>query len=152
MSNKNQEKPLLAWESFPMQDNPTRTYWLIIYLVAALAILWYITIVFWDAAFFYVLGFIFLVFPLLPYFIKTKYKLYDKRIEIRYLFIKVEKNYSDFGCFYADKKGVMLSTFTMPRWLDSYRGQSLRFSKDQKEKDQLIQILEDKIGKNADKS
>lgn len=150
MSNDSREKPLLEWESFPLKEFPERTYWLLIYLAVALAILWFVTVVLWEAPFFYVLGFIFLVFPLLPYFISTKYKLYEKRIEVYYTFIKSEKKYSEFGCYYSDKKGVMLSTFRRPRWLDSYRGQSLRFSKNQKEKEKLYEILEDKIGNNVD--
>ena len=61
--------------------------------------------------------------------------------------IRIEKKYVDFGCFYADKKGVMLSTFKKPRRLDNFRGQSVRFSKNQKEKEELLKLLENKIGK-----
>jgi hypothetical protein len=41
----------------------------------------------------------------------------------------------------------MLSTFKMPRRLDPFRGQSLRFSKTKAEKEQLLEILRNKIGK-----
>jgi len=40
----------------------------------------------------------------------------------------------------------MLSTFKMPRNLDPFRGLSLRFSKTRNEKDELLIILEEKIG------
>jgi hypothetical protein len=84
---------------------------------------------------------------LLPYFIQTEYELYEDRYLARYLFIKISRPYSDFGCFYQDKRGIMLSTFKMPRRLDAFRGQSLRFSKDRQEETELISILTTKIGK-----
>lgn len=61
--------------------------------------------------------------------------------------MKVERKYKDFGCFYSDKHGVMLSTFKTPRRLDPFRGLSVRFSKTQSEKDELLKFLENKIGK-----
>ncbi|RLC48951.1 MAG: hypothetical protein DRZ79_06615, partial [Candidatus Cloacimonadota bacterium] len=64
-----------------------------------------------------------------------------------YFIIKVEKKYSDFRCYYADKKGVMLGTFSRPRRLDNFRGQSIRFSKTQEEKERLFKLLDEKIGK-----
>ena len=84
---------------------------------------------------------------LLPYFIQTQYELYDTEIVIYYAFIKVSRPYSQFACFYRDKLGLMLSTFKVPRRLDPFRGQSLRFSKTQKEVPQLLNILREKIGK-----
>ncbi|HNX03322.1 MAG TPA: hypothetical protein PKM71_06645, partial [Candidatus Cloacimonas sp.] len=84
---------------------------------------------------------------LLPYFILTEYELYEDRVQVRYLFLKVSRPFSDFGCFYEDKRGIMLSTFTAPRRLDAFRGLSLRFSADKKEREQLIFILMQKIGK-----
>ena len=80
------------------------------------------------------------------YFIPTRYEFYEYKILVWYAGIKIEKRYSDFKCYYADKKGVMLGTFMRPRRLDSFRGQSLRYSKTKKEKEQLLELLEQKIG------
>jgi len=143
MSNK---EPLLEWESFPLIENTLRSILLVMVLVVIISILWIITIKIWEMPLLYLLGLLFLILPLLPYFIPTRYILCEYTITVIYLFIKIERRYSDFGCHYADKKGVMLGTFKMPRWLDGYRGQSLRFSKDKKEKDRLLRIIEDKIG------
>ncbi len=145
MSNKRDEI-LLEWESFPFRENPRKSIFLVLFLVAMFVFLWYLTIVFWEMPLFYVLGLAFLVFDLLPYFIPTRYVMLENKFYVYYLFFKIEKRYEDFRCFYIDSKGVMLGTFVRPRWLDKYRGQSLRYSANQKEKEQLFELLEKKIG------
>ncbi len=87
-----------------------------------------------------------LIFELLPYFVPTSYFLKDETILIKYPLAKVEKKYSEYGCFYFDKNGIMLSPFSRPHRLDRFRGQSLRFSADKSEKDEVISILKEKIG------
>lgn len=84
---------------------------------------------------------------LLPYFIQTEYEMYETEIIIYYAFIKITRPYAQFGCFYKDKRGVMLSTFKLPRRLDPFRGQSLRFSKSRQEIPALLELLRAKIGK-----
>ena len=96
---------------------------------------------------FYYGGMLLLIANLLPYFILTEYELYETEIIIYYAFIKITRPYSMFGCFYRDKYGIMLSTFKMPRRLDPFRGQSLRFSKSREEIPKLVELLEEKIGK-----
>jgi len=143
MSNK----PLLSWISYPFKDTPLTSVLLIIfYLIISLG-LWEIAVIKWEMPLFFYLGILVFTISLLPYFIPTKYEFFNDKIIITYLFIKVEKNYSDFGCYYADKKGVMLSTFTKPRRLDNFRGQSIRFSKNQTEKEELFKLLDEKVGK-----
>ncbi len=88
----------------------------------------------------------FLFSSLFAYFVPTFYKFYDDHLFIQVGIFKRERNYSEFKCFYADKKGVMLSTFNRPRGLDRFRGQSVRFTKKQAERDDIMQFLEEKIG------
>ena len=104
-------------------------------------------IVEWSMPFFFIAGWLLVVGNLLPYFIITEYELYEREIRIRYIFIKTKRPWTDFGCFYKDKRGVMLSSFKLPRRLDPFRGQSLRFSKTRAEVPELLEILRDKIGK-----
>ena len=144
MSNSNEI--LLEWESFPFRENPKKSALVVIFLVAMFAFLWYLTIILWEMPLFYILGVAFLLFDLLPYFIPTRYVLMENRIQVYYLTIKIEKNYSDFRCYYPDEKGIMLGTFVRPRWLDRFRGQSLRYSQNKQEKEELLLILEKKIG------
>ena len=141
-------KPLLEWKSFPFVERPWTSFFLMLFLILLSFLLWNITIVNWDYPIFYFGGMLLVIGSLLPYFIQTKYELFEDKYIAHYLFIKVERKYSDFGCFYHDKRGIMLSTFKTPRRLDAFRGQSLRFSAGQTEKEALIKILTDNIGKH----
>jgi hypothetical protein len=96
---------------------------------------------------FYFGGMLLVIGNLLPYFIQTEYMMYETEIVVYYAFIKISRPYSQFGCFYKDKYGVMLSTFKLPRRLDPFRGQSLRFSKTREEESALMELLREKIGK-----
>ncbi len=145
MSNNNQDQPLLKWTSFPLIDYPRASILLTVFLVGLAFLLWQIAVVEWQMPLFYVLGLLLVLGNLAPYYIPTQYKLYEDRIDINYFSIKISRKYSDFHCFYADKKGMMLGTFPQPNRLDRFRGQSLRFSKRQEEKTELKEILERKI-------
>ena len=140
-------KPLLSWKSWPFAERPRDSVLLILFLVLLTVLLYRITILSWNTPFFYFGGLILVYANLLPYFIITEYFLYEREVHIRYIFINIRRPYSDFGCYYMDKRGVMLSTFRMPRRLDPFRGQSLRFSKTKAEKDELLAILDQKIGR-----
>ena len=143
MSNK---EPKLSWTSHPLRDYPITSIILIIFIIILSAALWQIAVVSWEMPLFFYLGLGIFFFSLITYFIPTSYEFYEDKIVIYYFFIRVERAYSDFGCFYTDKKGVMLSTFKAPRRLDGFRGQSIRFSKSRTEKDELIKLLKEKIG------
>lgn len=140
-------EPLLEWHSFPFVERPLTSFLLVMFLILLSFVLWQLAVVHWGYPLFYIGGMLLTIGSLLPYFISTKYRLFDDKIVMQYMFIKVERKLSDFGCFYADKRGIMLSTFKTPRRLDVFRGQSLRFSAQQTEKEELIKILKEKIGK-----
>jgi hypothetical protein len=112
-------------------------------------ILWQIAVVEWAMPLFYVLGMLFLLGSLLSWFIPTRYRLWPDRVEVTYFTIHVRRPWTDFRCYYADKRGVMLGTFPRQTRLDRFRGQSVRFSRAQDEKERLFAILNDKIGKKA---
>jgi hypothetical protein len=143
MSNN---EPKLSWTSHPLRDYPLTSIVLIVFIIILSAALWQIAVVSWEMPLFFYLGMGIFFFSLITYFIPTRYEFYEDNIVIYYLFVRIERVYSNFGCFYTDKKGVMLSTFKAPRRLDSFRGQSIRFSKTRSEKDELIKLLNEKIG------
>lgn len=145
----NDVKPLLSWTSHPFLDNLRNSIILSIFIVILGASLWRIAVLNWDMPLFYYLGMLIFLLSLSPYFIPTTYEFHENKIRIYYWFVKVERPYSDFGCFYADKRGVMLSTFKMPRRLDSFRGLNIRFSKSAEEKEMLFKLLTEKIGNQA---
>lgn len=140
-------EPLLKWRSWPLIERPLVSLVLGCFLVLLALVLWNLTVIQWQTPFYYYLGMLLVLGNLLPYFIPTDYELYEDSILVRYVVIKIARKYSDFGCFYRDKRGIMLSTFKLPRRLDAFRGQSLRFSFSKQEMSQLIDILSSKIGK-----
>lgn len=138
---------ILSWNSFPFIERPITSIILVAFIIAITIYLWFISVEKWEMPLFYFVFVLLFTLELLPYFIPTTYKIYEDYIEIRYAFVKVEKKFNMFGCYYADKRGVLLSTFTKPSRLDRFRGQSLRFSKSKNEKDELFSILDKKIGR-----
>ncbi len=137
---------LLSWTSHPFKEYPTMSLLLSIFMILLAIGLWYLAVDVWEMPIFYYIGLFAFFFSLITYFIPTKYNIYNTKIEIYYWFIKVERSFADFGCYYSDKKGVMLSTFKRPRKLDPFRGLSLRFSRNKQEKEELMKILQEKIG------
>ena len=140
-------EPLLSWRSWPFVERPVPSVLLLLFLAFLAWFLWNLAVVQWQLPWFYFLGMLLVLGNLLPYFIPTTYYLYEYEIVVYYLFLKISRRYTDFGCFYSDKRGIMLSTFKLPRRLDPFRGLSLRFSKSQEEKEKLIEILGRKVGK-----
>jgi len=139
-------EPRLKWVSYPFKDFPINSFLLVVFLIIISLLLWKIAVVNWNMPIFFYLGMVLFLLSLITYFIPTTYGLYEDRIVVHYWLFKAERPYSHFGCYYIDKKGVMLSTFKMPRKLDPFRGLSLRFSKTRSEKDDLLEILKEKIG------
>jgi len=113
-------KPLLSWSSWPFIERPATSLFLVSFLFLLTVLLYGLTIVNWNTPFFYFGGLILVYGSLLPYFICTEYELYEREIHVRYVFITIKRPWKDFGCFYKDKRGVMLSTFKMPRRLDPF--------------------------------
>ncbi|HCM16304.1 MAG: hypothetical protein WCY87_03320 [Candidatus Cloacimonadales bacterium] len=140
-------EPKLSWKSWPFAERPLSSALLLLFLAFLTVFLYKLAVLDWQMPIFYFLGLALVYGNLLPYFIITEYFLYEDEIRVRYIFFKIRRPWSDFGCFYKDKRGVMLSTFKMPRRLDPFRGQSLRFSKTQTEVPELLEILHSKIGK-----
>lgn len=146
MLNNTENNSILSWTSHPFKDYPRSSLLLVIFTVIIALSVWKIAVEIWEMPLFYYIGMTLFILSLITYLIPTTYTLTESKIFIRYWIIKIDKSYSDFRCFYSDKKGIMLGTFLKPRRLDAFRGTSLRFSKTRTEKSQLLEILEEKIG------
>jgi len=139
------ETALYHWTSFPFVDTPWKSVMLCAVIGLVAYILWQLTVVKWEQPLYYVLGILMLMIGIMPYFIPTSYYFFEDGLLVQYPLIKVVKKYSDFGCFYADKLGIMLSTYKMPRRMDTFRGQSIRFSKTASERAEILEFLRGKI-------
>jgi len=140
------KKPLLKWTSHPLLDFPQTSVVLILVMLFISIFLFRMAFITWEAPLYFYLGMLFFIGSLITWFIPTTYELYDDKLVIYYAMIKIEKNWKEYHCWYSDKKGILLSTFHRPRRLDGFRGQSLRFSKTGEEKEDLYQILIEKVG------
>lgn len=140
-------EPVIKWKSWPFVERPLTSLTLVLFLCLLALIVYRITVLGWQQPIYYIVGMLLVIANLLPYFIQTEYELYEDKYIARYLVFKVSRPYTDFGCFYLDKRGIMLSTFKMPRRLDAFRGQSLRFSRTQQEKESVIAFLKTRINK-----
>jgi len=143
------EDALHSWTSFPLIDYPLKTLMLCVVIAIVAYILWQLAIVKWGQPLYYVLGILMLMIGIMPYFIPTTYYLFHIGFMVQYPLVQVRKKYTEYGCFYADKLGVMLSTYTTPRRMDTFRGQSLRFSKSATERPAVLALLNEKIGKQC---
>ena len=139
MSNKEQ---LYHWISFPFVETPLSSVLVIAFFALVAIFVHSVTINF----FWVLLSLVFLFSSLFSYFVPTYYDLYDDHVFVKVLVFKRQRKYNEFKCFYADKKGVMLGTFSRPRGLDRFRGQSIRFSKNQEEREEIMAFLNEKIG------
>jgi len=141
------EDALYSWTSFPFVDFPIKSVILCVIVALVAYLLWELAIVKWEQPLYYVLGIFMLLIPIMPYLTPTTYYLFDMGFLVQYPLVQVRKKYSEYGCFYADKLGVMLSTYKTPRRMDTFRGQSLRFSKTASERGEVLALLKEKIGK-----
>jgi hypothetical protein len=145
--NFKKDEAIHHWVSFPLIDFPKRSLLLAVVVIIVALILWEIAMVKWEQPLYYVLGILVLLIGIMPYLVPTGYYLFETGFLVQYPILKVQKKYSEYGCFYADKLGVMLSTFKIPRRLDTFRGQSIRFSREAVEREAVLELLTEKIGK-----
>ena len=150
MSNKNNVietvEPEFDWISFPFVDRPKISALLSLFLILFTYLLKeFIKAIHMGPAW-WIIGMALIVLSLTPYFVPSRYRFYKSKIIANFWFHKVERPYTDFGCFYSDKLGLMLGTFKRPRRLDPFRGLSVRYSKKQTEKEEILKFLETKIG------
>jgi hypothetical protein len=138
------EDAIYRWTSFPLLDKPKHSVALCLIIIIVTYILWELAIGIWQQPLYYMLGVFMLFIGIVPYFVPTRYYFFESGLVVIYPIAKVEKLYTDYGCFYADKNGIMLSTFKRPRRLDAFRGQSIRYSKTREEREGIIEFLKEK--------
>lgn len=117
--------PPLVWRTYPFMDNIKQGILVALFIVAVLVGVW-----FWTYDLFMVgLGTFILLGSLASYFLPTRFKLDAEGAEFRRFGRGFRRTWKEFRCFYADKNGIMLSTFDTPRRMDSFRGMNIRFNK-----------------------
>ena len=134
----------MEWTSVPFKLGGIRN----IIAIAVPTIVWLIIYLFWGIGWL-ILSIVLVGGSILPYFLPTTYILTEKDIIVKTIFSHQKKRWIDFGSFYVDKNGVLLSPFNKPSRLENYRGLYVRFHKNNREVVEFIEkVMKGKNGKN----
>jgi hypothetical protein len=129
----------LSWRTHPAAERPGQGILLI-------GIIIFCTWLFWDTfgQFYGIFCLIVLVISMAPFFLPTRYELDDEGIEITSLFlVRHFRPWGDYRSFYSDKIGAQLSPFAKPSRLAVFRGNFIRFGRENRE--EVIVFLNEHI-------
>jgi hypothetical protein len=116
--------PPLEWRAWPLVEYPGRTAIAVAAVIAVVALVWTIT----HNVPFSAIGGVIILFSLQAHLLPRDYRLDDNGVTIRAVGAAKSQPWTYFHSYYADKLGVMLSTFSYPSRLDPFRGFNLRFA------------------------
>ncbi len=119
----------LEWRAWPLVLYPGRTALAVLLVVAATAIIYYLLRHVGLAAIFCLV----LATSLHGHFLPRRYRLDDDGATVWTLGMKRSRPWDYFHSYYADRLGAMLSTFSYPSRLDTFRGVNLRFARNRAE-------------------
>ena len=120
----------LTWSHWPAKQRP-----LVTALVLVLFLLMWLACYSWLKDVFITSLLILAVFVYLAeFFFPTKFGIDSEKVWKKIFIINVEKKWSNLRSYYPDKRGVLISPFTRPSRLETFRGIYIRFDQDNKEK------------------
>jgi len=131
----------LAWLAHPARERPKATILLALFLLALEVGIYFS----FQSLFIALLSALFIVGSLSTYFFPTKYKLDAQGVTVKGLLFRHNRPWRQFRIYYADRRGVQLSTFLRPSRLDPFRGMSLLFSTDNRE--QVLAFIKERLTK-----
>ncbi|MGD8718355.1 MAG: hypothetical protein PVH29_05975 [Candidatus Zixiibacteriota bacterium] len=124
MAESEKTSPELRWRSWPLIEYPGRSALALATAAAATAAIYFL----WHSPLLAAIGAVALLLSLHGHFLPRYYRLDDKGVNMSVVGLKKARDWDFFHSYYADRLGVMLSTFSYPSRLDSFRGVNLRFS------------------------
>jgi len=124
MTEPEKSSPGLRWRAWPLIEYPGRSALAVATVVAATAAIYFL----WHSPLLAVIGAVALLLSLHGHFLPRYYRLDDDGVFTSVIGLKKTRDWDFFHSYYADRLGVMLSTFSYPSRLDSFRGVNLRFS------------------------
>lgn len=125
----------LTWSEWPAKERPFIT----VIVIAVLILLWYITYS-WLPSIPVATLLILAVFIYLgEYFFPNKFGIDNQKAWKKIGPVKTTKNWDQMRTYYVDKKGVLISPFTRPSRLETFRGIYLRFGK--YDRDKIISMV-----------
>lgn len=125
MTARPKTPPSLSWRAWPLVECPARSALAAVTVAGTAAAIYFI----WESALFAALGAVVLTLSLHGHLLPRRYRLDDDGASVSAIGIKKRRPWDYFHSYYADRLGVMLSTFTYASRLDSFRGVNLRFAR-----------------------
>lgn len=135
----------LKWKNWLAKEKPLIT----ILVLSILVIVWFFSYSLISNIFLATILSLAVFFYLSEFFLPTEYGIDEEKVWKKIGPVKITKKWDLLRSFYTDKNGILLSPFSRPTRLDSFRGIYLRFSKDNKE--EIVEMVKLKIS-NKDKN
>jgi hypothetical protein len=129
MDEVRNEAPQLRWRAWPLVEYPGRTALALVTVAGAAAAIFFL----WHTAWLAAVGALALLLSLQSHVLPRRYELDAEGVTVTALGVRKHRPWDHFHSYYADRLGVMLSTFTYPSRLDSFRGMNLRFGRGNRE-------------------
>ncbi len=136
------EEVTLDWVCHPAKRNMKITVAVSILIAVLVVVVYYATFSVW----FTILGFLILTGSLAGFYFPTHYQFTENKIIIKTTMQTLEKKWSQYRSYYADKNGVLLSPFGRPSRLENFRGIYIKFWYN---KDEVMAIVKDKIKRDS---
>lgn len=134
---------LLNWVSCPAQKRLKTAIFVEIFLLFLVGVVYVLTLspIFTFAAALILWG------SLSQFYLKTTFEFTERKVRVKYLINKIEKDWSQYRSYYEDKHGVLLSPFVRTSRLENFRGIYIRFADNREE---VMAIVKSKIRKIED--
>jgi len=137
-TDQQSDRELLSWATHPAKARPQVAAVVGVFLVVLTWLVYYST----GSWFFVAVAALVLWGSLSQFFVPTKFTFTERKVKVRYIVNKIEKEWSQYRSFYIDKNGVLLSPFVRPSRLENFRGLYVRFANN---RDEVVAIVKDKI-------
>jgi len=113
----------ISWRVHVLRENYLRSALLIVIILLVSVGVWYWT----ETPLFVLFTVGILVVSTAPYFFPIEYRLNRDGIEITFVGVKTFRSWDEYRNFYPHDIGAHLSTFRRSNFLDSFRGNFIRF-------------------------
>tara|TARA_B100000745_G_scaffold14864_2_gene10780 strand:- start:649 stop:1092 length:444 start_codon:yes stop_codon:yes gene_type:complete len=127
--------PQYVWVVHPLLDSPRKSIFLVLFLVFLVIGIQFL----FDSLGVTFLSTFFLFGSLRQYFFPFRYEVYDDQITVSSFFFKQNRLWNEFRSYYIDQHGILLSPFSKPSRLESFRGIYVRFGLDKSVVQDLVQ-------------
>ncbi|MGB5106506.1 MAG: hypothetical protein WBP42_07305 [Candidatus Zixiibacteriota bacterium] len=136
--NQAPDPVLMQWVCQPAKSRPVVAIAVAVFIVALVVLTYFLT----YSPLFAVVAALILWGSLSQFYLQTTFEFTERKVKVKYLVNKIEKEWAQYRSFYVDKNGVLLSPFVRPSRLENFRGLYIRFAGN---RDAVAAIVKSKI-------